>query len=738
MNIYNPFDDLKNDLNEKKKLLKNKKNKAKIFNNKSKNPSKTNIISSNFRNENILGYQSIDDNNSYITQFELSKIYDDIPNHNSDNNNNSEFSTYNNDFDLDDNLTHNNMVPFNKWRDKQYNNQNCDNNQVVIDRYSGSSRFYFQKKEIEPFFEPSESATIQYNPNLINEMDRTRYIPSYLKQGEKPFEPTKINKGLNLKYNELGKGGLNDNYRPNLKNIDELRPLNKPKLSYSGFIIEGKKGEKRGNIAIPNKYRPVTFKENKTTDLIPNSGINKEQVKPNYNLKKQRRKSNVTSFGNIKKSQGTNNNKLLGTTNKYDRKLSNLEQQGNITNNNVFNPNNKSYTIFDNQRNLTKQELNTFINTISTSYSKLNPEIKQTLRNILSNYQFNTNISSIQKQNISNLPDLARNTLKQILVLNELNTNIKNNNGIYSNLTDIAKNTLKETLTEKQLQTNIQGNNTTYSNLTDTTKNTLRELLSLIPINTNIQGNNTTYSNLNDIPKETLKQLLTEKQFNTNLQTNNTTYSNLNDKAKETLKQLLTEKQLNTNIQNINTTYSNLTNEAKETLKQLSLIKDYIYLTGNKNGLYNNTFNNPDLNLRNLSNIEYTGPIGFNIENIKHLENVILNEIKTIEGRTFNLSGPTINNNTPADNIDLKNEYNFSRLENGLLKGNNLNDRNIFNNYEYKTINKLDEDYNKLKTINYNILDNNPLINSLNIKSNNLNHPLTNDFLNNILGKKYN
>ena len=109
------------------------------------------------------------------------------------------------------------------------------------------------------------------NPNLVNDMDRTRYIPSYLKQGEKPFIPTQVNKGLNLDYNELGKGGLVDEYRPEFKNVDDLRTLNKPKLSYSGFQIQGKKGEKGSVIAPLNKYRPTTFKEINVAELIPNA-----------------------------------------------------------------------------------------------------------------------------------------------------------------------------------------------------------------------------------------------------------------------------------------------------------------------------------------------------------------------------------------------------------------------------------------------------------------------------------
>ena len=119
--------------------------------------------------------------------------------------------------------------------------------------------------------------------------------------------------------------------------------------------------------------------------------------------------------------------------------------------------------------------------------------------------------------------------------------------------------------------------------------------------------------------------------------------------------------------------YANLTDEAKETLKQLSLIKDYLYNADNgKNGLYINTYENPELNLRNLMKNDYLGPLGYNKESIQRLENIILNELKEKEGRTFNIIGPTINNSTPAINIKLKNENNYSRMENGLINDINL------------------------------------------------------------------
>ena len=1009
MSNYNPFQELKKELNTKKEYINDIIDLSKKTRIKSNNPQKTNIISSNFRDLQIYGTIPEEElsnlnNDTYITQFELKKYDNDkkpvsIYETNKNNLNvektieiNGNYSPFSNDtnmtYGISNDLTHNNMEVFNSWRDKQVDNLNCDNNQVIIDRYSGSSRYYFQKKEIEHFFDPKDSKNERINPNLVNDMDRTRYIASYMKQGEKPFDPVQVNKGLNLDYNELGKGGLNDDYRPEYKNVDDLRPLNKPKLSYTGFQNEGKKGQKGSVMAPLNKYRPVTFREIKPDEYVPNANsTTKPYNNPNYQLKEQSRVCDTIEMGNPNRVYDTTNENIMGKSNDFDRKLNNLEQSGNIINNNKFNPNNNSYTIYNNQRNLSKQELNSFVNITSTTYANLSPDIKDTLRNILSDIPLNTNITPIQKQTISNLNDEAKQTLKQLLVLNELNTNIKNNNGTYSNLTDIAKNTIKETLTTQQFNNNITTNQTTYSNITDELKNNMRQLLTNIPINNNINtyktiysnlsdvlqptlkektntpfntnisnvntnyanltdelditnrqtlsdkqfntfikntlssysnltddvkdtmrnilttqplntfinsynkqnisnlsdkaketlrgltslnelntnikninnqnyinldtncketlremlsllefnnnisnhtttytnmtdtpketlkelytnvefnnninnhnqnyanildtpretlkelyttttfdnnisnkntnysnlldnpretlkelftntefnnnmnNKNTNYSNLLDNPRETLKELFTNTEFNNNIGNKNTNYSNLTDKAKETLKELYTNVEFNSNIGSINTIYANLSDEIRETLKQLTIIKDYLYLSGNKNGLYNNTFENPDINLRNLINIDYNGPIGFNIESVKRLENVILNELKTYKGRTFNPVGPVINNDKPGEIITLKENINHSRFENGLLKGNNLNDRNYLNSIQLKNYNDLDEKYNNLSITDYDILKNNPLINSLNIKSNNLDDKTTNEFMKNILGVKYN
>ena len=163
-----------------------------------------------------------------------------------------------------DQFTHNNMQPYTSQRDRIVNNYNCDNNQIILDRYTGSSKLYVPKKEVEPFFQPKDSINIPYDPNETADIQKDRYIKSRYKQNEKPFDPIKVNVGLDLPYDEHSNIGVFDPYRPKYPTIDDMRVKSKQQKSYEGIPISGKKGEKRSIMAPSTKYKPDTAVENKT------------------------------------------------------------------------------------------------------------------------------------------------------------------------------------------------------------------------------------------------------------------------------------------------------------------------------------------------------------------------------------------------------------------------------------------------------------------------------------------
>lgn len=187
---------------------------------------------------------------------------------------------------------HNNMVPFFGSNTKQ--NVEGFSNVGLLDRYTGKSADFGNKKEVESFYD--------VKPENVNGMPSTtdiikdRYIKSIYKQGEKPFEQI---------YIPAPKAGtFENNIRPEYKDVNELRPGNNPKQTYAGVVFPGKMGEVRGVTPEVKKNRPPTFYEKTQDHLFKGPGayvapeaLNDYSInfKPTY-----RKEYNIEYVGNAK------------------------------------------------------------------------------------------------------------------------------------------------------------------------------------------------------------------------------------------------------------------------------------------------------------------------------------------------------------------------------------------------------------------------------------------------------
>lgn len=187
---------------------------------------------------------------------------------------------------------HNNMVPFFGSNTKQ--NVEGFSNVSLLDRYTGKSAEFGNKKEVESFYD--------VKPENINGMPSTtdvikdRYIKSIYKQGEKPFEQ---------EYIAAPKAGtFENNIRPEFKDVNELRPGNKQKQTYAGVVFPGKMGEVRGVAPKVKKNRPDTFYEKTQNHLFKGPGAYiAPEILNDYslNLKPTYRKEyNIEYTGNAK------------------------------------------------------------------------------------------------------------------------------------------------------------------------------------------------------------------------------------------------------------------------------------------------------------------------------------------------------------------------------------------------------------------------------------------------------
>lgn len=195
------------------------------------------------------------------------------------------------------NFVHNNMVPFFPSKGSYGDNSGAYDyiKQRKVEEFTGSSNQVGvdHKREQGPRFDPviGVNMTNIYGAPTVSgkEMDRYAMVltDERKNQSEKPFQPIRVNVGLDLDYYTHGSDGYQPWYRPFDRGVDELRLANKPKISLGNVVIPGMMGQgKRGIQAPVNKNRPETFYENDPEDMLRTFGyVTAPTVRGNYYLK---------------------------------------------------------------------------------------------------------------------------------------------------------------------------------------------------------------------------------------------------------------------------------------------------------------------------------------------------------------------------------------------------------------------------------------------------------------------
>jgi len=170
-----------------------------------------------------------------------------------------------------DELIHNNMQPFFKDRGQLITQENSRNMEQTLDIYTGSSRFYFAKREVPNIvenFEGGFSTAYQPIPQLSYtrgtpvqiDLIKDRYFSGKEKRNDLPFDQVRVGPGLNIGAYEDGKSGFQDPYQPPESTIDELRRKDNPQISATQPSIPGAHGFGKSAIIgdVVNK-KPVTY-----------------------------------------------------------------------------------------------------------------------------------------------------------------------------------------------------------------------------------------------------------------------------------------------------------------------------------------------------------------------------------------------------------------------------------------------------------------------------------------------
>jgi hypothetical protein len=306
---------------------------------------------------------------------------------------------------------HSNMVPFFGSNVKQ--NIETFTNVSTLDNFTGNTSTFIHKQEVAPQFDVVKQ-DITGTPLLTDNIDKSRFIPSAFRQGEKPFYEERISAPIaGTTTNPLSK-----NFNPS---IDQLRVANKQQVSYEGRTKAGQMGSVRAASMPVVKNRPDTHYTLGPERLFTSTGaVIANRSTDNYeNLTlTSRQDQNIEYYGaKVAKESLASGPRLRGVDNTDELDFSS-----------AFQAPKRNQLRSDTERNMGSQ-----IPTVN-DYGK-------------GSY---------------NLPELERDTTKEY---QSLNVN-QSNSGQHVALQDQAKSTIKETLLEKR---DNSGNIRRFINKNDNT-----------------------------------------------------------------------------------------------------------------------------------------------------------------------------------------------------------------------------------------------------------------------------
>lgn len=218
---------------------------------------------------------------------------------------------------------HNNMQPFFGGRMKQ--NIAPQSNTSVLDMYNGTGSTQMKKREVENMFETSRAP--YGNPHGME--DNTDFFQSRIssqapmvRNGERPFEPTKVGAGLGERGGVTGKGGfqqleINEIMRP--KDTNDLRVLSNPKETFDTPMIPGQHfvgtNAELKDVGEVRRYKPDTFYIDDTGKrfFVTTGDVIKETVRSTQVLPHTTRPETSVEYEGIATSQDFGESYVTGS-----------------------------------------------------------------------------------------------------------------------------------------------------------------------------------------------------------------------------------------------------------------------------------------------------------------------------------------------------------------------------------------------------------------------------------------
>jgi hypothetical protein len=392
---------------------------------------------------------------------------------------------------------------------------------------NGLSQFDCKKKETGQFFTPTANLTFVAGTPSMDQKYIDNYYKTNKRNGELPFKQELVAPGLGQNYGNEGVGGyqqseIQDIVKP--KNVDELRRVNKPKLSYKGRTVSGKRiNTSRGKVGNVDKNLPETYYENSEDRYFKTTGaILKTKADERFVMNETNRQDSRFFVGGLKSDN--NRHKLQQKVQKTNRNIyqhqapSNKTAKGNWNENNS-NYNKNSYNAYPNERDITQKRThkNNVVTAVKSIITPIQDLIKKTKKeNFTGNNRPEGNMGAMvpKKQTVYDSNQVARTTIKESTIHN-------NHKGIMNGPTklttydpnQVARATTKETLIHNKSSGTLTSNNKPKQVTYDTKpKITLRNTLKNIGTNHNMNGPRKLETfNKNNPPRKTIKETTVDK-----------------------------------------------------------------------------------------------------------------------------------------------------------------------------------------------------------------------------------
>ncbi len=157
---------------------------------------------------------------------------------------------------------HNNMVPF--YGSKVTQSTYSGATDGILDTYTGTGKnTFFHKEEAGAFFKPESAAGNPWGRQSETEFEQSRMVTSMSTKNVFPIDQVQVGPGINDGYTNLPSGGYQQDTAREYalpKTTDELRVMNKPKVTYAGEVIPGAHFITEMGIQAPvKKNRPDRF-----------------------------------------------------------------------------------------------------------------------------------------------------------------------------------------------------------------------------------------------------------------------------------------------------------------------------------------------------------------------------------------------------------------------------------------------------------------------------------------------